>query len=1120
MKQPANLTDEDWILPLPQYRMRRLQMHNWGTFSGLHDIPIAIDGFLFIGRSGSGKSTLLDALSALLVPPVLLNFNAAARDSDKGKHDRNLPSYIRGAWADQEDARSGEIVTQYLRPNATWSALALEYLNDSGQIVSLIQLFWLRGNSNRSADVRRHFMITDRPFNIASELKEFDLDLRKLKNELGDDVYHFDKFRRYSERFRRLLGIESEMALKLLHKTQSAKNLGDLNEFLRDFMLDKPKTFEVSERLVDEFSELDAAHQAVVTVRDQVNILKPAHHHYQQKQKLDDELKDLNELIEGIDTYHNRYRKQLLDKEIEQLHTQDMGLEGQEKSQKEILDNHKSQLNSLQEEHHDQGGGQIERCEHDKERKIQERDKCLEKRAQAESACKQLKCGLPNTPQAHAELIVEAKSIAENWKEDTDRTDTRRDELRDQNKETETEFLTVRNEIDAMQRQPSNIPFYMLELRKNIADSLDLTETDLPFVGELIEVKQHESNWEGAIERVLHGFALSILVDEEYYASVSRYVNETRFNKRLVYYRVIPHAFQPRNPIPHNSLVNKLNLKQTSYKEWLTNELARRFDYTCVDSIKDFRKAERAITREGQVRHGKSRHEKDDRFAIDDRSKWVLGFDNLDKLKLYTKQAQTLATEISRLDSALKKLVEEKKMQQENYKAAFTLVNLHWQDIDIAGILDRIHVLEEQLNELRNGNLELKELGERIEKIKQKITELDSSLTKTKAKRIEINGKLTSYKEELENIELQIAGSFLTEQQESGLDNRFVEIRKEITLKNLENQCKLIERGLNKEKYDFEQEDHRLVTAIEKCFSDFTRQWPVDAANFDSTMASANEFIALLKRLEKDGLPEYEERFFDLLKDQSTENLAALNKYMTQARKEIRERMELVNESLSNAEFNPGTHLLIEVSDRHLPDVKEFRDSVNELLKDAWHIDRETAESRFTLLRELVNKLASQENEHHRWREQVLDVRQHVEFIGREYDSDGKGLDVYRSGAGKSGGQREKLTTTCLAAALRYQLGGTEDEIPVYAPVVLDEAFGKADNEFTELAMNIFTNFGFQMIVATPLKSVMTLEPFIGGACFVDIADRKHSSTLQIEYDQPNRRLNLPEKTRGEVISS
>jgi hypothetical protein len=40
----------------------------------------------------------------------------------------------------------------------------------------------------------------------------------------------------------------------------------------------------------------------------------------------------------------------------------------------------------------------------------------------------------------------------------------------------------------------------------------------------------------------------------------------------------------------------------------------------------------------------------------------------------------------------------------------------------------------------------------------------------------------------------------------------------------------------------------------------------------------------------------------------------------------------------------------------------------------------------------------------------------------------------------------------------------------------------------------------------------MTLEPFIGGACFVDIRDRKHSTTLQIAYDHDRRRLALPER--------
>ena len=228
--------------------------------------------------------------------------------------------------------------------------------------------------------------------------------------------------------------------------------------------------------------------------------------------------------------------------------------------------------------------------------------------------------------------------------------------------------------------------------------------------------------------------------------------------------------------------------------------------------------------------------------------------------------------------------------------------------------------------------------------------------------------------------------------------------------------------------------------------------------------------------------------------------------------------MELVNESLNQVPFNQSasqkTYLHIDANDRQLPAVREFKQDVQEAMRHAWSDDREFAESRFMTLRRLVDKLSSQEPEQKRWRDAVLDVRQHVEFIGREMDEEGTEIEIYRSGAGKSGGQRQKLATTCLAAALRYQLGGNEHGVPMYAPVVLDEAFDKADNEFTTLAMNIFTNFGFQMIVATPLKSVMTLEPFIGGACFVDISDRRTSGVLLIEYDDDRRRLKLPEHAR------
>src|SRR5205814_1260128 len=83
-------------------------------------------------------------------------------------------------------------------------------------------------------------------------------------------------------------------------------------------------------------------------------------------------------------------------------------------------------------------------------------------------------------------------------------------------------------------------------------------------------------------------------------------------------------------------------------------------------------------------------------------------------------------------------------------------------------------------------------------------------------------------------------------------------------------------------------------------------------------------------------------------------------------------------------------------------------------------------EERFVVLSTLVKKIASQETIDKNWRSLVLDVRQHVEFVAKELDSDDREVEIYRSGAGKSGGQRQKLAATCLAAALRYQLGGQD----------------------------------------------------------------------------------------------
>jgi len=1117
MQQLDVFADVDAVARVQQFRLRRLQVFNWGTFSGLHDIPTARDGFLFVGRSGSGKSTLLDAFTALLVPPLWRDFNAAAREGDRGRADRNLVTYVRGAWADQSHVDSGEIHTRMLRATTTWSALACEYANDLGQVVSLAQLFWIKGASNRTLDVRRHFMVAERPFEIGRELKGFaeDLDLRRLKQSLPD-LAHFEQFEPYGERFRRLLGIDSKMALKLLHKTQSAKNLGDLNAFLREFMLDPPATFGVADRLVEEFGELDEAHRAVVNARRQIETLAPARDAYRDHQQAEQNLRVLDGLLAGVDAYRDLRRRGLMETEAARLQVEEGGLAGRESQQRETVQARKGGLRALEDRHRERGGGRIEALEDELERHGAQRDGRLGRRTEAERLCRGLDWFLPDNPEGLAQLTARARTLVEGWNTEQEQAETERDGLRDRRRDLEREHHGVETEVAAMLRQPSNIPAHVLELRNGIVQALGLSDADLPFAGELIEVDESESKWRGAIERVLHGFALSLLVDERRYGAVARHVNQTHLGQRLVYFRVTDADVSARGRLGPQSLVAKLKLQETGYRGWLLGELYRRFDYACVDNLRAFQDQDRAVTREGQIKQGKSRHEKDDRHRIDDRRRWVLGFDNRDKLALFQSRAQELRSQLADIDKRLAVIVNQRTKSHQRALACQVLSNLQWQEIDVASILDRIQSLGAELERLRSGDSELKALGERIEAGRRSLEQAEEALRKLQVERAKIEDQINEYQRELADLDRRIQDAELSEIQLAGLKERFEQDERPLTLRNLDGRRIQVERTLNAEHRALVEDKNRLVRTIEKGFADFKREWPVEAGDLDETLASAPEYLTLLQRVEHDGLPGFEERFFTLLKEQSSENLAALSRHISEARKEIRDRMELVNASLAEAEFNPGTHLQIEVSERQLPDVKTFREQVRQVLEHAWTMGRDAAEAeaRFATLRNLVRRLGGQESEDRRWREQVLDVRLHVEFMGRELDSDGREVEVYRSGAGKSGGQREKLATTCLAAALRYQLGGTDGTLPVFAPVVLDEAFGKADNEFTELAMRIFERFGFQMIVATPLKSVMTLEPFIGGACFVDISDRNRSATLQIAYDLEHRRLDLPERDR------
>ncbi len=76
----------------------------------------------------------------------------------------------------------------------------------------------------------------------------------------------------------------------------------------------------------------------------------------------------------------------------------------------------------------------------------------------------------------------------------------------------------------------------------------------------------------------------------------------------------------------------------------------RRAGYVCADTSSEFRRADRGITRPGQIKDRGGRHEKDDRRRIDDRRRYVLGWSNDTKIDALLADAAATAANVARAD--------------------------------------------------------------------------------------------------------------------------------------------------------------------------------------------------------------------------------------------------------------------------------------------------------------------------------------------------------------------------------------------------------------------------------------------------------------------------------------
>jgi uncharacterized protein YPO0396 len=130
---------------------------------------------------------------------------------------------------------------------------------------------------------------------------------------------------------------------------------------------------------------------------------------------------------------------------------------------------------------------------------------------------------------------------------------------------------------------------------------------------------------------------------------------------------------------------------------------------------KQLRNVDRGITREGQVKHPGDRFEKDDRSAVGDRRRWILGFNNHDKVGAFEREAQELAKRIASRETDIARLRGQRDRDNERRLACHELVSISWNEIDIAAPQQRLSDIEATLRDLREGNADLAKLARQID---------------------------------------------------------------------------------------------------------------------------------------------------------------------------------------------------------------------------------------------------------------------------------------------------------------------------------------------------------------------------------------------------------------------
>ena len=1079
---------------LSGFRLKRLEVFNWGTFDG-RVWTLEPDGknALLTGDIGSGKSTLVDAITTLLVPAHRVAYNKAAGADSK---ERTLRSYVLGHYKSERNEVTGAAKPVSLRDHNSYSVI-LGVFHNAGydQTVTLAQVFWMKDVQGQPA---RFFVGAQRDLSIAADFAHFGSDIGALRKKLrGSGAEIEDSFPKYGAWFRRRLGIDNDQAMELFHQTVSMKSVGNLTDFVRSHMLEP---FDVTPRiaaLIAHFDDLSRAHQAVLKAQRQVEMLTPLVAECQRHAGMVTEVDELRRCREALRAHFAGMKLELLDKRLASLSDEWERLLAQVKRLDSGREEQRIQVDELKRAVAENGGDRLERLAVEIQRKEQERDRRQHKAERFRNL-------VAIVGESSAEDAVSFIGQRRRLSALADELKTQAAALENQEREHDFAFRTGReehqtltSEIESLKRRRSNIDVQQVQVRTALCASLGCAEDEMPFAGELIQVRDDERDWEGTAERLLRGFGLSLLVPDARYKDVVEWVDRSHLKGRLVYFHVRPRRQAEVPNLHRDSLVRKLSVKpDSSYYDWLERELAHRFDVACCATQEQFRREARAITRAGQIKDPSGRHEKDDRHRIDDRARYVLGWTNAAKIAALQAKSRQIESRLGEIGSLIGKLQAGRKALEGRLDALARLEEFtEFEEQDWASLATGIAALVDERQRLESASDVLKQLNRRLAEATDRLAEIELELEAAKDKR----SKVEQRKSDTEALRQQARALVGDISADEGLSQRLEAMRvqalgaHQLSVESCDNREQDVREWLQSRIDAEDQKLKRLRDKIIQAMMAFKEQFKLETAEFDASLDAAFEYQNLLDQLNRDDLPRFAARFKELLNVNTINEIANFNAQLARERETIKERIGRINESLTQIDYNPGRYIVLESQASPDAEIRDFQTELRACTEGAMtgSDDAQYSEAKFLQVKAIIDRFRGREGlseQDRRWTAKVSDVRNWFLFAASErWREDDTEHEHYSDSGGKSGGQKEKLAYTILAASLAYQFGLEWGAVRSrsFRFVVIDEAFGRGSDESAQYGLKLFQQLNLQLLIVTPLQKIHIIEPFVSSVGFV-----------------------------------